>query len=58
MIQKFWLYVAIALLAAAAFIVSLNSELLYDDMRAGPAQSPPSCWNSHGNVPPIAICGR
>lgn len=49
MIQKFWLYAAIALLAASAFIVSLNNELLYDDMRAGrPLQGIAGLWDFGG----------
>ncbi len=34
MITKFWLYAAIALLALASCVISLNSELIYDDERA------------------------
>ncbi|MBI5396635.1 MAG: hypothetical protein HZA91_15180, partial [Verrucomicrobia bacterium] len=49
MIQKFWLYATIALLAAAAFAVSLNNELLYDDMRAGRSlQGVSSLWDFGG----------
>ena len=34
MITKFWLYAAIALLALASCVISLNSEMVYDDERA------------------------
>jgi tetratricopeptide (TPR) repeat protein len=35
MIQTFWRYVTVALLALAACVASLSSELTYDDVRAG-----------------------
>ncbi|MCX7826181.1 MAG: hypothetical protein N2689_11575, partial [Verrucomicrobiae bacterium] len=37
MVLNFWRYVAVALLALVAFGVSLKSEMLYDDQRAGRA---------------------